>query len=99
MFLPEDTPEWIHEFLKTTPHGGWIHPIPLTDSHPIVDEEWACYHCLEPLRDGDVAIIMPFANEEGESWIGYHRKCALTILGLETLDEAVPSPNREVPGE
>jgi hypothetical protein len=83
--LPEKTPAWILTFLGTTPHGGWIQPIPLEAGHPLVTEEWTCAHCTELLAGGDdYAIIMPFHGNtvEDSKWVAYHRKCSMELLGL-----------------
>lgn len=97
--LPPNTPQWVLDFIASTPHGGWIHPIPLTEGHPIVKEGWECFHCSEELAPGEVAIIMPFVDHEDNSrWLGYHRKCSLQVLGLDHIGPPptpVQTTNRE----
>lgn len=85
--LPDRTPEWIVQFIGSTPHGGWIHPIHLTAEHPLVKESWGCQHCFQPFRPGDVGIIMPFHSSAGGRWIAYHRHCSSDLLGLSEKAE------------
>lgn len=73
------TPPWIEEFLKTTPHGGWVYPIRLTEDHPIVTEGWSCFECGEVCQTKETVIIMPF-HHEGSRWIAYHRSCLVDVL-------------------
>jgi len=82
--LPQDTPDWIWDFLYTTPHGDWIQPIALTPKHPMVTGHWVCTRCNQVLKPEGHAIIMPFSGDgKTHHWIVYHRDCSLEMMGIE----------------
>ena len=87
------TPSWIQQIIDTSKSGGWITPIPLTEDHPLVVEEWTCSYCDRPflvyslliqlIGEEQYAIVMPFrGHPQGPRWIATHRKCSLETLGL-----------------
>jgi hypothetical protein len=99
-YVPYGTPDWIYDFLATTPHGGWIHPIELTPDHPLVTGlpiSRVCPCCEEGFAETKgkdrFAIIMPMHDAYDSWWIAYHRTCVMKMIGLEPdteLDETLP---------
>ena len=88
-YLSMDTPSWIDDLIAEIEaergQPGWIKPIGLDASHPLVTEGWTCFYCQEPFTPDHYGIVMPFGGFEGESsrWIASHRHCTVTALGLE----------------
>ena len=92
--IPRSTPGWILDFLATTPHGGWIHPIALTQEHPLVVGDWSCWFCARGFEPaGGYAIMMPF---QSESWWALHRTCSMQMMGLEDGPQEVPDSKSPV---
>lgn len=90
MNTPRDdyTPQWIKDWCDLPEHdGGWFFPMPLTETHPLVVENWLCDKCGKRFcsEDGGVAAIMPFHSRR--VWLAYHRDCILEMLDIKSEAE------------
>lgn len=100
---PIYTPGWIDNIIESvkanTGHTGWITPIELSETHPLVyqlhgSHRWTCFHCDAHFAADQVAIVMPFCGFEGENprWIAYHRDCSLEVLGIKDRQDPLVDP-------